>query len=421
MELDDYVEAGLVHEIHTSERRSFRSCRRRWDWISRQRYYPIVTPHYFEFGTAFHVAQEVYYDPSKWSWDREVMAQHAILAFVNTCEDQRAAALKAAPNLYDAAREQDYNDRVELGKGMLKHYFYNIAPNIDRGWIPVKVEIGFKVIIPNPETGEEAIWCACNECFEKWLKHEQIEGPPGTVITTAAQANEWNEDIYRFMFNGLPAVYAGRLDMLAQDPDGHLWIFDWKTAKNVSKDYEFLYLDDQVGSYPWALKKLDLDVKGFIYHEQRKGYPQPPKRNVNRRLGCMYSVARNQDTDYETYLKTVQEEDTEAYKAGCYDEFLKFLQGEGIVYFDRHQIPKSDAELLEIERNIGFETLDMLDPGLRIYPSAGRFSCGFCAYRQPCMEQNAQGDYKYALDTLFQKLDHYYLRNRPSTESKGGE
>lgn len=30
---DNMIARKLVHEVHTSERRSFRGCRRRWDWI----------------------------------------------------------------------------------------------------------------------------------------------------------------------------------------------------------------------------------------------------------------------------------------------------------------------------------------------------------------------------------------------------
>lgn len=210
--------------------------------------------------------------------------------------------------------------------------------------------------------------------------------------------------------------------MLAEDEDGHYWIFDWKTARTISINDEFLYLDDQVGSYVWALRRLGLNIRGFVYHEQRKGFPQPPHENVNRRKGCLFSVAKNQDVDYETYLKHITEFDPVALGQGCYDEFLAYLKEEGsVVYFMRHQINKSDEEIASIQLGIGQEALDMIDPALRIYPSPGRFGCTFCAFRQPCLEKNAGGDYQYALDTMFEQREHYYVRNEPSTESKGGE
>jgi hypothetical protein len=409
--VQDYIDARLVHEIHTSERRSFRGCRRRWNWIFRENYYPFMTAKPLEFGTAFHKGMEVYYDPNTWSWEPHIKAALAVNAFVEKCEKQKQKALEFQDRPYlDDEVEDDYRERLKLGKGMLQYYFNEVAPREDVGWTPVAVEIEFMVPIPHPDT-KETIWCKCSVCFDKWCKWI-AKGAPGS--------DRGNTSSDQFV--GLPVCYAGRLDMLARDSDGDLWIFDWKTARNIPDKYQFLYLDDQVGSYPWALKKaLGLQVRGFIYHAQRKGYPQPPVKNKVRRLGCIFSVNKNQEVDYESYLKAVQEEDAQAYADGYYDDMLAFLKEEGIVYYARHEIHKSDEELDEIERNIGLEALDMIDPGIRIYPSPGRFGCDFCSFQTPCMEKNAKGDFMYALDTLFERREHYYIRNEPSTESKGAE
>ena len=402
------IDAKLVHEIHTSGRRSFRACRRRWDWLFNQSYYPIGTAKPLEFGSAFHAAMETYYQPDTWRMDREVVGQLAIKTFVDFCEKQRDKALQAKEQIsLEPDIQLDYDERVALGRGMLAYYFKEVAPKEDKGWKPVRVEIAFMLPIPNPETGEDVIWCKCVVCQDK--------------VATWRTEHPEEEAIDHFP-NGLPVVYAGRLDMLAEDEDGHYWIFDWKTARTISINDEFLYLDDQVGSYVWALRRLGLNIRGFVYHEQRKGFPQPPHENVNRRKGCLFSVAKNQDVDYETYLKHITEFDPVALGQGCYDEFLAYLKEEGsVVYFMRHQINKSDEEIASIQLGIGQEALDMIDPALRIYPSPGRFGCTFCAFRQPCLEKNAGGDYQYALDTMFEQREHYYVRNEPSTESKGGE
>lgn len=429
--VDDFIDAKLVHEIHTSERRSFRACRRRWDWLFKQGYYPKVTAKPLEFGVAFHKAMEVYYEPKTWSWDREVVGARAITSFIDKCEEQKKYALETTGHLYlDDELEGDYADRVELGVGMLNYYFTQVAPILDKGWKPVFVEVGFMVPITHPETGEEAIWCKCDRCWEKFCKSEQYQEMREHCLSSCKScAGDFNRGEEYFVdglreghWNGLPVVYAGRIDMLAVDSSGNYWIFDWKTARSIADRYEFLYLDDQIGSYVWALKKiLQLPIRGFIYHEQRKGYPQPPKKNKVRRLGCIFSVAKNQDVDYKTYLETVQAEDAEAYEAGLYDEMLEYLKNEGITYYARHQIIKTTVELDEIEKNIGLEALDIVDPNLRIYPSAGRFGCNFCAFQQPCLDKNSGGDYEYVLNELYEIREPYYIRNEPSTESKGGE
>jgi hypothetical protein len=406
----EMIDLKLVHEIHTSERHSFRGCRRRWDWLFRQNYYPLVTPKYFEFGTAFHAGMEKYYAPDTWRFPRKTIADLAVVEFVKVCEEQKAEAEKLGQRLYlDDDIEADYAERVELGKGMLKYFFTKVAPKEDHGWKPVKVEIAFMVPIPNPETGEAVMFCTCDTCWDtlsKYMQENRDKNLPSVV------RDEWQ---------GLPVVYAGRIDMLIQDEHGNYWIVDWKTAAQIRGDDEFLYLDDQIGSYVWALRTLGIDVKGFIYHIQRKAYPGPPARNKVRRLGRIYSVNQNQPTNYEEYKATVSVEDKEAYEEGLYDEHLEWLREQGTVFYSRHQIHKTAHEVQEIEYNIGLEALDMLDPGLRIYPSSGRFSCTSCAFRQPCLGKNAGEDYEYTLKTMFEKREHYYLRKRPTTDSKGGE
>jgi hypothetical protein len=428
LDVDKMIDLRLVHEIHTSERHSFRGCRRRWDWLFNQNYYPLVTPKYFEFGTAFHAGMEKYYDPGAWKFPRDVAANLAIMEFVKVCEEQKQDAIKVGQKLYlDDDIEADYEERVELGKGMLRYFFEKVAPKEDHGWKPVKVEIAFMLPIPNVETGEEYIWCKCDRCWTTWRTFlnkpwDDPDSSPMEVFRAISNGyGEIDSPEARAKWQGLPVVYAGRIDMLIQDEKGHYWIVDWKTAAQIRGDDEFLYLDDQIGSYVWALRKFGLDVKGFIYHIQRKAYPQPPQKNKVRRLGRLYSVNQNQATNYEEYKATVEVEDKEAYDAGLYDEFLAFLKDEGTVFYSRHQIHKTYHEVQEIERNISLEALTMCDPNIRIYPESGRFGCTSCAFRQPCLGKNAGEDYLYTLDTLFEKREHYYLRKRPSTDSRGGE
>jgi hypothetical protein len=377
---------------------------------------------------------EVLYEPSTWTWDREVVANLAVSKFVVTCEEQKLAALRAGNQmLLDEEVELDYNERVELGRGMIMFYAKEIHLKEDIGWTPLKVEIPFMVPIPNPETSEPVIWCKCDTCRNRWdtfiistseakatiASTEARRTGIGTTLQpvySASQLAGWGAD-----WQGLPVVYAGRIDMLAEDKNRNYWIVDWKTCTSLTSNVEFLYLDDQVGSYVWALTKLGLPVKGFVYVEIKKGFPAPPKENKQRRLGCKFSVSKAQNIDYKTYLSTIMDQDFEAFEEGHYNEFLEWLRNEGPDYHRRYQIAKSYNDLKSIEYNIGLEALDMIDPKIRIYPSAGRFGCNFCAFRQPCMEKNDGSDFQYALDTMFERREHYYVRKEASTESKGGE
>jgi hypothetical protein len=414
----DLIHKRLVHEIHTSERRSFRGCRRRWHWVFQDFYYPQVTAKPLEFGVAFHNAMEVLYE-----------------TFVDTCNAQRDQFLSLNNQAYlEDEANVDYNERIELGKGMLEYYCREVAPKYDSGFRPISVEQEFIVPIQNPDT-DEYLWCQCMRCIKTqeqyWAENNMtgyelrqqvdIDGPCWEVV------NKKTGDLS--LWRGLPVCLAGRIDLLAQDNHGDYWIVDWKTAARLARGDvsgqdrdEFLELDDQIGSYVMALRrKLGLNVRGFIYVELKKAVPGPPQENKTVRLGKKFSVNKNQAVDVETYIATVSAEDAEAYEAGLYDEFIGFLKAEGQNFHGRYQVYKGDNELEEIERYLFMEAREMTNPDLAIYPSPGRFSCGFCAFRQPCLESFQQGDPQLLLDTLFEKRQKHYWVKQLSTDKESGE
>jgi len=418
--VQDMIDRRLVHEVHTSERRSYRGCRRRWQWVFQDFYYPQVTAKPLEFGVAFHNAMEVLYDPKTWGWDRELVLGAAIAKFVETCEAQKKKYFQTIGQQYFTSEEvaEDYQDRIELGVGMLKYYAKEVAPQYDEHMTPRAVEVEFIVPIQNPYT-DEYIFCKCNRCWKTFADYcVRVLNQDRAEVVELWEAS-----------TGLVVCLAGRLDLLAQDQYGLLWVVDWKTAARLSRGEvdgqdrdEYLELDDQIGSYVMALRrKLSLNVRGFVYVELKKAVPEPPERNKTIRLGRMYSVNKMKPVQYETYLATVMAEDKEAYEAGLYDDHLEWLKASGPRYHGRYQIMKTDEELEELEFNLFQEASEMCDPQTRMYPSAGRFSCSSCAFRQPCLEKNRKGDYQYILDTLFDKRERHYWVKELSTDKQSGE
>ena len=121
-------------------------------------------------------------------------------------------------------------------------------------------------------------------------------------------------------------------------------------------------------------------------------------------------------TDAETYRATVAAGDPEAYKAGLYDEFIRWLDDEGIRFIHVHTVYKSATQLASFHRELVDQALEMIDPGLPIYKSPGRFSCGFCAFREPCIDKDQGGDYEYALKTMYEIKPRYYALAAASTD-----
>lgn len=387
------TDAQLVHEVHTSERKSFRGCRRRWGWVFRENYYPRITAKPLEFGVAYHAALEVAYDPERWQYPRDVRRDLAIKTFRAKCQSQWDKFLttpEAELADYDEVRT-DYNERMDLGEGMLRYFFDVVAPDFEKKIKrPVKTEVSFKAPVVDPKTG---LQLRCNQ-----LTCSQHEG------------------------QSVPVVFAGRIDLVLEDHNDDLWVLDWKTSARLSEDRdEFLDLDDQVGGYCAAMRALGVPIRGFIYFEQNKAVPAPPERLKTPRLGRAFSTNRQQATTYALAEKTFMEEDPDAFNDGLYDDYLQFLQNDGRKFHMVFQKYRSDKEIDEILNNLFLEARDMVNPALPLYPNPGRFACGSCAFRQPCLEKNGGGDYRYALDSLFDKREHYWVRTEPSTDTKGGE
>lgn len=411
--VDDYIDIDLTHSIHTSGRKSFKGCRRRWDWLFNGYYYPKTTAKPLEFGVAFHKGMEILYHPDFWNKPRETVLEMAIQEFRKRCIKQ-LAKYEEYWGEADAEIRKDYEERLVLGEQMFRYHDEYILPEFREKYRPIGVEVSFEVPITD-EDGKQ-LWCKCKNCFSRYRAWVHTQTPGEHEELDAMY------EMFPDKWQGLPVSYGGRVDcVMIEIETGRQWIFDWKTAAQLSTDREtFLLLDDQISSYVWAFRVLGLDCAGFVYVEQRKADGSEPEPMKSIRLGRRFSVSKSSVAcGAEVYERTVAENDPEAYADGLYDEFIQYLRENQKLHavFEQH---RNEDEIAETQREIAAEAQDMIDPNLRIYKNAGRFSCQNCAFQTPCLEKNGGGDYMYALETMFEKRRyHYWVDTESSTESKG--
>jgi hypothetical protein len=391
----------MSHEIHVSERRSFRGCRRRWNWAYREGYLPDSPIKALEFGVAYHIGMQVFYDPGTWdSTTKEEKTERAVSAFVAECEKQRDNYL-VTMQVSSLPEEVilDYVERIEIGIGMLRYHGKYVHPKYDNWFRPVLVEIPFEVPIQDPDFPNRQLRCTNSPICGQI--HSNDLNDPDSLVT-----------------------YNGRVDMLVEDIRfGGYFVFDHKTAGQLTKDDGFLQLDDQVGSYVCSLRYvLGLDVRGFIYAETRKDYPRPPKQLKRLMGGRSFSTAQNQPTSVEIFEPYVVKHDRLAFEDGAYDDFITFLRSaEATQFSQRFTVIKSDKELRNIWYNISLEAADMVDPRTRIYPSVGRYTCSTCAFRQPCLAEFMDEDTQYLLESSYIKTDRKYWQDAPRSSDKAGK
>ena len=340
--------------IRTSDRLTFKRCRQQWDFGSkiRQNWEPLIRPLPLDFGVAIHAGLQEYYEPDFWTGDRSMIQLVAKEVFRDLCRVHRNDYLEAmhVDDMDPQIEQEQYYEPMELGLGMLDHYF-QWAPTVDN-FQPKLVEIEFEVPIPGPN-GRDLYW------------------------------------------HGMPVVYQGRVDLLVEDQFGRYWIVDHKTAAQFGS-VEYLEMDEQCGSYIWALKKmLNLPIAGVIYNRLLKAVPKGP---VPLQRGG-FSVNKQQRTTYEVFKKGLLEAGE---NPSHYIDFLEYLQDQGNKFFQRIQVSRSSTEINNLERQIGLEAIDMLnDPS--IYPSVGMFNCMGCAYRPPCLAKLDGSDYGFILNETFRK------------------
>jgi hypothetical protein len=287
--------------------------------------------------------------------------------FRDSCYNRRADYLLATGQDDidpDIEREQ-FTDPLALGLGMLKHYF-QVAPSMDN-FTPIKSEIEFEVPIPVANG------------LELPKRFASIDGQLYVLV------------VDRFV----PVVYQGRCDLLLEDKLGRYWIMDHKTAGNFG-NVEYLEMDEQCGSYIWALKKmLGLPIAGVIYNRLLKAAPKEPTILQNGQ----FSVNRSQRTTYEVYKQALIDRGK---PLSPYIDFLEFLQDRGNPFFQRYQVARTDTEMNNLERQIASEAIDMLN-NPSIYPNVGMFTCMGCAYRTPCLAKMDGSDYEFILKNQFRR------------------
>jgi hypothetical protein len=372
------MEMQETHEIHTSEIRSFLACRRRWDWAYREGYVLERHPQPLEFGIAFHIALECFFDPKTWkSTTPKQKIKQAQDAFIIECERQRINYLRETNQERLLEGDGDnYTERIELGLKMIEWYGTQIHPEWDQWFRPIMVEVPFRVPLFIPGIDGEPLTCRGFNCGQ-------------------------NHPV------GAPVTYDGRIDMIIEDiHNGGYFIWDHKSAATVRKDDRYLQIDPQVGGYTWAAKvMLGLDVRGFMYVEYRKGIPEMPKVLKRRRGGGIFSQDKNAMTNLDLFLSTVREHDKKAWEDGVYDEYIEFLRSKDAPLFhNRFPIIKTKKELANMGSVISDIAADMVSPQLRVYPTPGQFSCSGCGYFVPCQSKFLGEDYTHSLSTSFKKV-----------------
>lgn len=410
--------------IHTSDRATFKDCRRRWYWsspahqnlIPKVSIYGIYMP--FWFGTGIHVALEKYYHPilrenpevafDAWfdvQWNGGQIKESELEQYADRFPSQLKNGTWVVEGLKDVLPDPDYDAfemHHELGKGMMRFYKEYSERNDD--FTVVASEHTFSVPVIDPTTGAPLYMVDNREMPEDWEPNLKAENMYGPLIVADHKDQKTGF---------LKQVHArGRMDLIVHgNTTENFAIIDHKTADTIKDDYfDHTDLDEQCTTYIWAAEieaqMYDLpykDIAGVVYQALRKAHPQPP--NITTR-GLPSLNKATESTTPRLFEQCIKEMGLEEYfkMDDNMQRYYTYLVEQGDKQFiQRHPVTRNRHQKENAGLRLYMEAMDMLD-NPRIYPNPTKnYSCLRCRFRGPCLAVESGRDWEDMIKDGYQE------------------
>ncbi len=333
----------LPYIIRTSNRVTFRRCRRKWAFQTPWKHGRTEKGQsvHLWMGTGFHYAMEDFHGYRVYTSARE-----AYEAYVEACQKTP-----------DYQMPHDWEWGANLGADMASYYEEQWLVNRDplhTLWVDgvPQVEITFHIILP-------------------------FKAPDGRLV-----------------------IYQGTIDRVCVDANGLLWLLDYKTAKLIVTGH--LETDTQVSSYCWAGNTLfEKPIAGLVYQQHKKVIPEVPRWLQSGRYSCnkdqkttrllykeallgLYGNVEAAPNDNILFLNYLAEQETELGD--------KFIQRD----FTKRNKHQQEAE----GEKICMESFDMVNPKTAMYPNPTRDCSWDCSMREVCIMMDDGSDWEYELNEI---------------------
>ena len=340
-------------EIHISDVRTFKRCRRQWGFSSlmQRGLEPVVPYKPFFTGRAIHDCLERYYETGE--HPRDVLAKWLVEPMIAI----EQAYGEAWPEQMD-----EWQTEVDLINGMLDHYMLwqskAEGTNDDRNlrWIATELSFNIPVEIPGHGTHE----------------------------------------------------FAGRMDGVVERISDHtFWLFETKTTRSI-KEYKItLPLEEQPTFYAGAAQRvIERPIEGIIYNLMRKKLP----RKLELLNNGFLTRDKRADTTLEAYWEAAKvahpDLSPEALKLEYMDTLL-LLEEKGNTFFERYEVRRTQEEITNVFGDVLNCAIDMLDPDTKLYPSPEWTNCRSCRFVDPCLATTRGQDIDYMLSEEYQPREEW--------------
>lgn len=410
--------------IHTSDRATFKDCRRRWYWSSpaMQNLIPktsingIYFP--FWFGTGIHWSVERSYDPilkedpesvfDAWYHlqvnggevhedELEMFADRTPIYNANT----NTWTVRGLTEILPFDQSEELEEHHQVGLGMMR-YYKDYAERED-DFTVISLEHTFSVPILDP-TGAPLYMVDTRPMPEGWepnLTEGNIYGPLMRELDYD-MGDRYEKQVHA----------RGRTDMVVQGNNtGNYAIFDHKTAgKALDESYfDHVDLDEQCTTYLWTsemeAKMYDLEyteMAGIVYQALRKAYPTPPTITTRNLPSLNRAEEHTNPQLFEAAVKELGLETWLATDVKAQQYYTYLVENGDKQYIMRKDVKRSKIQKDNAALRIYMEAMDMLSNPY-IYPNPKKeWSCLKCAFRAPCIATEKGYDYEDMLNDGFE-------------------
>jgi hypothetical protein len=185
-------------------------------------------------------------------------------------------------------------------------------------------------------------------------------------------------------------MFKGIVDKLPTASSGLTFVLDHKTHR-ILPDEDTRYSDIQTVLYYWALRELGEKVDGVCWDYIRTKPPAVPE--VLKSGGL--SRRANIDTDYETYLKAVNDN---GLNPADYQDMLDKVKGN--TFFKRIFLPRPNEDLVQAVVGDFFSTAKEIQSSTSSVRNLTR-DCKMCSYYQLCSAEVRGLDSEFIKKQLF--------------------
>lgn len=370
------AERGVI-EIHTSDRQTYKRCRRKFGWASTLRDNLVMLGpdrDNFFIGTGFHFALEDWWGYRRW--------ERPELAFAAYYDAHKPSELP-----------EDAEGDLELVTGMLGYYIDEWLPQYPEPyktlWVDGKPQVEIEVAIELNDLIEEEL----NERNRESLVSPRFNG----YMLDFLQDNE--------------ILYVTTYDRVVIDRHERILGKDYKTAKEF--DELNLQTNPQSAAYNWSMDlyytRLGYTVDGIVWQQHRKRVPDMPRLVGVGTAKEGFSQDKRQMTTYQLYKRALKEHYgtiPEAY-LGFLAELGNRQDERGDAFVRRETLRLNEDMRRAEERKIVQEVLEMLDPDLPLYPNP-TIQCSYdCPFKAPCIALDDGSDYQHLLDSEYTPWQGY--------------